>query len=85
MFIFEVNQNGTGNEEFVVQQSQGGQQCNQTTNQRNGYMEDIFAFDLESDGLTLGGLSVAVNESMKKIENTEEFIRITGCAVPRGT
>ena len=81
VFTFQVNQNGTGNEQIVLMQSVGGQQCNTTANQRNGYTE-IFVQDLESDGVSMGQLSLPAEVTL--LESAAEYSQLTGCSVPTG-
>lgn len=81
VFTFLVNQNGTGTEQFMVQQSMGSQQCNVTTNQRNGYL-DISVLDLEADGLSLGAVVLSVNTEL--VNSEAEYTQMTGCTIPQG-
>lgn len=81
VFTLEVNQNGTGSDQFVLLQSLGGQQCNVTSNQRNGYM-DISVLDLESDGVTQGQLTMMLDAMV--LESGAEYTQLTGCTLSRG-
>lgn len=74
--MFQVNQNGTGTEEFVILQSMGSQQCNVTANQLNGYM-DISAFDLGSNQV-----SITVDATM--VTSEVDFTNVTGCTIQQG-
>ena len=73
IFMFQVNQNGTGTEEFVVV---GSQQCNVTANQLNGYM-DISAFDLGSNLVPIMVDTILLTSEM-------DFTSTTGCIVVQG-
>lgn len=77
VFMFQVNQNGTGTEEFVVLQTMGNGQCNVTANQVNGYM-DISAFDLGSN-------EVPITVDTVMLASEIDFTRMTGCTVEQGT
>lgn len=77
VFVFQVNQNGTGTEEFVLLRSM--QQCNVTGNQQNGYT-DISVFDLRSGGIG----QVAVEVDAMTLPSEAEFTDMTGCIVPQG-
>lgn len=79
VFRFQVNQNGTGTETFVVLQSMRSQQCNVTANQLNGYT-DISVFDMRADGV--GQLAIAVDT--ETVGSEDEFTTTTGCTVPQG-
>lgn len=84
VFTFQVNQNGTGNEQFVLLQSVGGQQCNTTDNQQNGYTE-ISVQDLEDvvmDQLSLGQLSLLAEVTV--LDSAADYSQQTGCSVPTG-
>ena len=76
-FTFHVNRNATGIELFSVLQSEGGQQCNHTTNQQNGYM-GISVLDLEVDGM-FGQLPLAVDAVL--VDSEAEYVEMTGCNV----
>ena len=80
MFTFQVNQNGTGNDQFSVLRSNDGQQCNMTNNQRTGYVE-ISVVDMESEGV-FGRLSLSPD--VLQLESEQEYVQMTGCAVPTG-
>lgn len=79
VFVFQVNQNGTGTEEFVVLQSMSSRQCNVTGNQMNGYT-DLFVFDLMSGGI--GQVALAVDAT--PVSSEADFTAMTGCTVPQG-
>lgn len=79
--MFEVNQNGSAVEKFVLLQSMrnmSGQLCNVTANQLNGYMA-ISVFDLEADGVSLSPVAIAVETS--EVESAVDFTAMTGCPV----
>lgn len=82
MFTFQVNLNGTGNEEFIVLQSMGGQLCNVTANQLSGYM-DIVVFDLESDGVSVTPVSIIVD--IVTVGSEDDYTEMTGCTVQQGS
>lgn len=71
--MFQVNQNGTGTEEFVVM---GSRQCNVTGNQLSGYM-DISAFDLGSN-------QVPITVDTMVINSEKDFTDATECTVQQG-
>lgn len=80
VFVFQVNQNGTGTEEeFVVLQSMDSRQCNITGNQRNGYT-DISVFALRSG--VIGQFAIEVDAMT--VPSEAEFTDMTGCVIPQG-
>ena len=78
VFEFQVNQNGT-DEIFVLLQSSGGQQCNVTVNQINGYM-GVSVFDLEADGVSLSRVPIVVDTVV--VMSEAEFTDASGCMFP---
>lgn len=83
MFTFQVNNlNGTGNEEFVVSRSIGGQSCNVTANQLSGYT-DIVVFDLESDGVSVTPVPITVK--VIPVGSEDDYTEMTGCTVQQGS
>lgn len=76
-FMFQVNQNGTESEEFILLRSMSGEQCNVTANQLNGYM-GISAVDLGSDQVTISVTAVMVSSEV-------DFTSMTGCVTQEGT
>ena len=76
-FTFQVNNNATDNEIYTVLRSEGGQQCNTTINQRNGY-EDISVLDAE----LISQLSLAVETMV--VSSEVEYVDLTGCRIGGG-
>ena len=79
-FTFQVNRNATDNELFLVLRLESGQQCNNSVNEHNGYV-NISAVDVEEDG-TLGRQSLVVVAVV--VESEAEYEEMTGCRVRQG-
>lgn len=82
-FTFQVNQNSSEDEEFLVLRSEGGQQCNTSLNQRTAYV-DLLVVDVERNG-DLGQLSISLAADAVLVAESEEAYReMTGCRVEQG-